>query len=171
MDKIQCHDLIVMAGEIVSGISPQVQHAACKKTLRSAARLAEAQGVTILIENVDLEENPDYLARSVEETFWIAADVDHPHVKVCYDLYHAQIASGNLIANLERHIGLVGKVHIGDVPGHHEPGTGEINFTNIYRKLGEVGYDGYVAMEFLSTGDPVTTLAGAREAALRAATR
>jgi hydroxypyruvate isomerase len=89
---------------------------------------------------------------------------------VCYDLYHAQISGGNLIANLERYIDLVGKVHIGDVPGHHEPGTGEINFPNIYKKLAELGYDGYVAMEFLATGDPVATIARARGDALVAAT-
>jgi hydroxypyruvate isomerase len=171
MEKIQCPGMIVMAGDVVPGLSSQAQRDCCVEALKRAAELAEGQGVTVLLENVDLEENPDYVARSVADVFQIVADVDHPQVKVCYDLYHAQISGGNLIANLERHIDQVGKVHIGDVPGHHEPGTGEINFTNIYRKLAELGYDGYVAMEFLATGDPVTTLACAREAAMLAANR
>jgi hydroxypyruvate isomerase len=161
--------MIVMAGDLVPRLSRQAQHDSCVDALRGAADLAEAQGATVLLENVDLEENPDYLAQSMDDAFRIIADVEHPCLKLCYDLYHAQISGGNLIANLERHIDLVGKIHVGDVPGHHEPGTGEINFTNVYKKLAELGYDGYVAMEFLPTGDPVTTLAAAREAALLAA--
>ncbi|HUA45606.1 MAG TPA: TIM barrel protein [Solirubrobacteraceae bacterium] len=168
-EKLECPGLIVLGGELVPGLSPQAQYDSCVETLKRAAELAENRGVMILLENVDLEENPDYVARSVADTFQIVADVDHPQVKVCYDLYHAQITGGNLIANLERHIDQVGKIHIGDVPGHHEPGTGEINFANIYIKLAELGYDGHVAMEFLPTGDPVETLARAREAALLAA--
>lgn len=169
MEKVECPELIVLGGDLVPGLSPRAQRDSCVEALKRAAELAEEKGATILLENVDLEENPDYIARSVPETFEIVADVDHPQVKVCYDLSHAQISGGNLIANLERYIDHVGKIHIGDVPGHHEPGTGEINFSNIYKKLAELDYDGYVAMEFLATGDPVTTLAHAREAALLAA--
>jgi len=169
MEKVECPDMIVMAGDRMSGLSAHAQHDGRVEALTHAAELAEPQGVRILVENVDLEENPDYLAQSMEAVFQLVRDVDRPNVKVCYDLFHAQLSGGNLIANLERHIDLVGKVHIGDVPGHHEPGTGEINFANIYKKLAELGYDGYVTMEFLPTGDPVTTLAYAREAALLAA--
>jgi hydroxypyruvate isomerase len=169
MEKMECSELIVLGGDLMPGLSPRAQRDSCVEALKRAAELAEGKGFTILLENVDLEENPDYVARSVPETFEIVADVDHPQVKVCYDLFHAQISGGNLIANLERYIEHVGKIHIGDVPGHHEPGTGEINFSNIYKKLAELDYDGYVAMEFLATGDPVTTLAHAREAASLAA--
>jgi hydroxypyruvate isomerase len=168
MEKVQCPSMIVMAGDRVAGVSAQTQRESCVEALKRAGELAQGHGVDILLENVDLEENPDYVARSIEDAFQIVDEVNQPRVKLCYDLYHAQISGGNLIANLERHIGLVGKIHIGDVPGHHEPGTGEINFTNIYKKLAELGYDGYVAMEFLPTADPVTILARAREDALRA---
>ena len=62
----------------------------------------------------------------------------------------------------------MGLVHIADVPGRHEPGPGEINYENIFRKLGELNYTGMVAMEFLPSRDPVEKLRAAREAALRA---
>ena len=62
---------------------------------------------------------------------------------------------------------LLGLVHIADVPGRHEPGTGEINFANIYHKLGELNYKGYVAMEFMPTGDPVAALRAAAAAATK----
>jgi len=168
MEKIDCPEMVVLGGDAVPGLDRRAQRASCVETLKRAAELAESAGVTILLGNVDAEENRDYLARSVVDAFKIVAEVGHPHVKLRYDFSHAQISGGNLIANLERHLDLVGKVHIGDVPGHHEADTGEIKFTNIYSKLAEVGYDGYVAMELVPTGDPVRTLARAREATLLA---
>ena len=57
----------------------------------------------------------------------------------------------------------MGLVHIADVPGRHEPGTGEINYSNIFRKLRELNYHHYAAMEFISTGDTVASLRAARE--------
>jgi hydroxypyruvate isomerase len=91
--------------------------------------------------------------------------VSHPQVQFCYDLFHEQIAEGNLIEKLEKNIEHVGLVHVADVPGRHKPGTGEINYQNIYRKLRELKYDRMVAMEFLPTGDPVEELRAAREMA------
>ena len=61
----------------------------------------------------------------------------------------------------------MGLVHIADVPGRHAPGTGEINYSNVYRKLAELKYDRYAAMEFMPQGDPVTELRAAREMVAR----
>jgi hydroxypyruvate isomerase len=85
-----------------------------------------------------------------------------------YDFYHEQIAAGNLIEKLEKSIPHLGLVHIADVPGRHEPGTGEINYENIFAKLAELNYTGVAAMEFYPTGDPVLQLRAAHEMALRA---
>jgi hydroxypyruvate isomerase len=75
---------------------------------------------------------------------------------------------GNLIEKLEKNIDEVGLIHVADVPGRHEPGTGEINYGNVYKKLAELRYRGVIAMEFYPTGDVVETLRRAREEALRA---
>jgi hydroxypyruvate isomerase len=74
-----------------------------------------------------------------------------------------------LLANLGQHSDKVGVFHIADAPGRHEPGTGEINYLNVYKKLAELNYHRYVTMEFFPTGDPVKTLAHARLEALQAA--
>jgi len=171
MEKIECPALIVMSGNVVPGLSPQAQHASCVEGLKRAAELVEGKGVTLLLENIDLEENPHYYMWSVPEAFQIIEEVNHPQVKFLYDFYHAQISGGNLIANLQRHHDKVGLIHIADVPGRHQPGTGEINYMNIYKKLGELNYNRYVAMEFVPSGDPVKILASAREEALKAARR
>lgn len=168
MEKIECPSIIVMSGDRVPGMAPEAQHASCVEGLKRAAELIEGKGITLLLENIDLEENPRYYLWSMAEAFKIVSEVDHPQVKVLYDFYHAQISGGNLIAPLEKNGSKVGCVHIADVPGRHEPGTGEINYANIYRKLAQLKFSGYVAMEFIPTGEPVASLRVAREEALGA---
>ena len=94
--------------------------------------------------------------------------VNHPQVQFLYDLFHEQIAEGNLIEKLDKHIDVIGLIHIADVPGRHEPGTGEINYANIYSKLIELKYRRVLAMEFKPLGDAVESLRAAREMVGRA---
>jgi hydroxypyruvate isomerase len=171
MEKLECPSLIVMSGDVVPGMSREAQHRSCVEGLKRAAEVVQGKGLTLLLENIDPEENPKYFLTSVAEGFNIVGEVNHPQVKFLYDFFHEQIAEGNLIEKLEKNVEKVGVVHVADVPGRHEPGTGEINYTNIYKKLAALHYDRYIAMEFLPTGDPVESLRAAREMALRAATR
>ena len=94
--------------------------------------------------------------------------VNHPQVQFLYDFFHEQIAEGNLIEKLEKNIDVIGLIHVADVPGRHEPGTGEINYSSIYRKLAQLHYRHVVAMEFRPTGDPIATLRAAKAAAMNA---
>jgi len=172
MEKVDCPSIILLSGDVVPGMAPEVQHQSCIDGLKAAARLIEGKKIAgtpvqLLLETIDREENPRYYLTSAAEAFEVVKAVNHPQVKFLYDFFHEQIAEGNLIEKLEKNIQHVGVAHIADVPGRHEPGTGEINYQNIFRKLGELKYDGVVAMEFLPTGDPVMKLRAAREMALR----
>ena len=168
MHKLECPRLILLSGNKIAGSAPDAQHNACVDNLSRAIELASKENVDIVLENIDPEENPRYYLTSVAEGFEIIRKVNNPNVKFLYDFYHEQIAEGNLIEKLQKNIDIVGIVHIADVPGRHEPGTGEINYDNIYRKLAELKFGGTVAMEFRPTGDPVAALTTAREAALQA---
>jgi hydroxypyruvate isomerase len=167
MEKLECPSLIVTSGNVVPGLSHDEQHQSCIDGLKAAIPLIEGkkingQPVKIIVENIDPEENPKYYLTSVAEGFEIIKAVDHPQVRFLYDLYHEQIAEGNLIEKIQKNLPYIAVIHIADVPGRHEPGTGEINFVNIYRKLIELRYDGTVAMEFKPTGDPTAMLRAAR---------
>ena len=168
--KLECPTIIVLSGNRVEGVSHEAHHNACIEALKPAADMAAKENVTLLLENIDQEENPKYFLTSVAEGFEITRKVDNPHVKFLYDFYHEQISEGNLIAKLEKNIDQVGLVHIADVPGRHQPGTGEINYANIFRKLAELKYDRYAAMEFMPSGDPVAILRAAREQVAQAVT-
>lgn len=169
-ERLECPSIIVMSGNVVPTLTHEQQHASCIEGLKRAADVAERKNIRLLLENIDPEENPKYFLKSVAEGFEVIRSVNHPHVRFLYDFYHEQIAEGNLIEKLEKNIDLVGLCHVADVPHRHEPGTGEINYVNIYKKLAQLGYDRYIAMEFMPTRNPVETLRQAREQALRAAT-
>jgi len=170
-EKLECRAMIVLSGNRVEGLSHDAHHEACIEALKRGADLAAKQKATLLLENIDQEENPKYYLTSVAEGLEIIRKVNHPNVKFLYDFYHEQIAEGNLIEKLEKNIDLIGLVHIADVPGRHEPGTGEINYANIFRKLAELKYDRYAAMEFEPAGDPVAALRSARELVMRSVQR
>ena len=167
LDKLECSSLIILPGNRVPGMSRIAQYQSCVEGLKRAAELIDGKNVRLLIENIDPEENPRYYLTSAAEGFEIIRTVNHPRVRFLYDLYHEQIAEGNLIEKLGKNIDFVGLVHIADVPGRHEPGTGEINYSNIYKKLGQLKYDRYVAMEYLPTYDTLQSLRTNREMALR----
>ena len=167
MRELECTRLILQTGDAIPGISRSEMHANCIETLKRGGEIAAENNIELLIENIDPEENPKYFLTLSAEGFEIVRSVGNPHVKYLYDFFHEQIAAGNLIAKLEKNIELVGLVHVADVPGRHDPGTGEIYYPNIFRKLGELGYSRYVAMEFKPVGEPIAALRAAREMALK----
>ena len=163
MSELECTRLIMQTGDKIPGVSSVEMRANCIETLKRGGDIAAKENIELLVENIDPEENPKYFLIASAEGFEIVRAVGNPHVKFLYDFYHEQIGAGNLIAKLEKNIDLVGLVHVADVPGRHHPGTGEINYPNIFHKLAELHYSRYVAMEFKPIGDPVKELREARE--------
>lgn len=174
MELLSCPAMIVLSGNVVPGLTREAQHQSCVDSLKRAAEVIDGkhidgQPVRLLLENIDPEENSKYFLQSAAECMDVVRAVNHPQVQFLYDIFHEQVAEGNLLEKLEKNIDLVGLIHIADVPGRHEPGTGEINYGNIYRKLAELKYNHMVAMEFRPTDDPVASLRTAREMVERTA--
>ena len=169
METLACPAVIALSGNVVPALSRQAQHQSCIEGLKRAAAIVDGrriagQPVRILLECIDPEENPKYFLTSAAEAIEVVRAVNHPQVQFLYDIFHEQIAEGNLIEKIEKHSDVIGLIHVADVPGRHDPGTGEINYANIYRKLYELNYQRGVAMEFLPIGDPVQALSQARKA-------
>jgi hydroxypyruvate isomerase len=167
VQRLGCGQIILLSGKRIDGAAPGAQRAASIEALKRGAEILSAAGVTGVIEPIDRLENPSIYLDGVTEAFEIVRAVGSSKVKVLYDLYHEQRGMGNLIEKLEKNIDKVGLIHVADVPGRHEPGTGEVNYINIYRRLAELQYRGVIAMEFYPTEDVVQTLRRAREEALR----
>jgi len=166
--ELECPKIILMSGKRLEGVSPASQHQTAIENLKRAGDAISKDDMDIVIEPIDALENPTTYLTTVSEGFEIVRAVGNPEIKVLYDIYHEQRGYGNLIEKLEQNIEWVGLVHVADVPGRHEPGTGEIDYDNIYRKLAELKYDKYIAMEFYPTEDPVESLRAARHCVQRA---
>ena len=163
--RLGCKQIILLSGKRIDGAPAGRQHTASIEALKRAADLLSSAGLVAVIEPIDRLENPTIYLDGVTEAFEITKAVGSPNVRVLYDIYHEQREFGNLIEKFESNIAQVGLIHIADVPGRHEPGTGEINYMNIYRKLAELDYKGTIAMEFYPTNDVVETLRRARDQA------
>jgi hydroxypyruvate isomerase len=160
--ELECPQINIKSGKRLEGVNPEAQFAAAVDNLKRVSDPAAKDGINIVIEPIDLIENPTIFLTSVKDGFEIVRAVNRPNVKVLYDFYHEQRGGGNLIEKLEKNIEWVGLVHIADVPGRHEPGTGEIDYANIYRSLGRLHYDRFIAMEYGPTTDPVASLRKSR---------
>jgi hydroxypyruvate isomerase len=160
--ELHCPQIILLSGKRVEGVTLEAQRQCSIDNLKRAAEIAARSSIEIVIEPIDYLENPAIFMASVTQAFDIAQAVNIPTVKVLYDLYHEQRSFGNLLEKLEKNIDRIGLIHIADVPGRHEPGTGEIAYAAIYRKLAELKYSRWIAMEYYPTTEPIASLKKAR---------
>ncbi len=157
--KLDCHRLIVTVGNELANVSRADQHSNIVAALKAGAPLCEEAGITLVLEplNILVNHKGYYLATSAEG-FQILDEVGSPNVQLLFDIYHQQITEGNLIQNITRNIRKIGHFHVADVPGRHEPGTGEINYGNVFRAIVKAGYTGFIGLEMWPTSDHATAV-------------
>jgi hydroxypyruvate isomerase len=120
--------------------------------LRSLAPLAEEAGITLVLEPLNIfVDHPGYFLNRSEVGFRLVREVNSPRIRLLYDIYHMQVMEGNLIETITSNLDLIGHFHVADVPGRHQPGTGEIQYSNVLKAIREAGYNGYIGMEFEPT--------------------
>jgi hydroxypyruvate isomerase len=153
-EAVGCTRLNALAGHELPGIERAAQLELARDNVRFAADAAGAQGAEVLIEAVNTYENGPYLLSRTQAASDFVRSVGRDNVRLQYDAYHMQRMEGDLTATIERHIGEIAHVQIADGPGRGQPGTGEINFDYVLRRLEELGYDGHVGLEYkASAGD------------------
>ena len=128
--------------------------------LHRVKKIAEDHGVTICMELLNSKrDHHDYMC---DHTAWgvrVMQEVNSPNVKLLYDIYHMQIMEGDLIDTIRENIQWIGHFHSGGVPGRHElDGTQEVQWDGVMRAVAETGFKGYVAHEFVPTGDALDSL-------------
>jgi hydroxypyruvate isomerase len=143
-------DLISFVGIIQPDVPWETQRTQIVDGLKRAGDIAAAGGVTIAFE--PLSVNPNQPRRALDraiDAFPVIKEVNHPNVKICFDMYHLQRTEGNLVVNLRNGLQdkLIKLVQIGDNPGRLEPGTGEINYPFIFKELRRLNWTGYVDTE------------------------
>jgi hydroxypyruvate isomerase len=118
------------------------------ENLRYCAELCAPSGLVLVIEPLNTHRNhPGVFLQRIPQAYLICRAVNSPNVKIINDLYHQQITEGNLIPNIDMAWDEIAAFHVGDNPGRKEPGTGEINYTNIFKHIHAKGYEGTLCLE------------------------
>ena len=145
-------------------LSGTVKLCAMFDTLKECAKLAEESGVLMNLEplNITTDHAGSFLT-STRTAAEITRLIGSPMLKVLYDAYHMQLNEGSICDNIRAYGDQFGHIHVADAPGRHEPGTGEINYAQVFRCLEETGYTGLAGFELI----PKTTTAEAVKAIMR----
>ena len=171
-EKLRCTELNLLLGvlgpngEVIHAIAdhPVTRWITAYKTLCRIAELAEKHNVIFNLEPVNTKiDHPGYALSRIGDAVRLIEQVGSPRVKILFDIYHQQVEEGNTIQLIRDYHPYVGHIHVADVPGRHEPGTGEINYPKVAQALREVGYRGTVGLEAIPLVDDEQALARFRE--------
>lgn len=162
-NKVGAKRLITQVGPD-TGAPREEQHASIVAALREAKPILEDSGVTIMIEPLNtLVNHPGYYLWSAVEGFDIIREVDHPLVKVVYDIYHQQVMEGNIIPNVTQNLDCIAHLHSAGHPGRHELQYGENDYKVIFAAVDKAGYTGACGLEYSPLLDPEESLKIAKE--------
>jgi hydroxypyruvate isomerase len=157
--RLEVPQLILMSGNALPGRSHDEQYASLLEGTKRAGDLVGAAQLTAIVEPLNsLINHKGFFLTTCTEGLKLIREVDQPHVKLLFDIYHEQVQEGNVIRTLTDAAPNVAVFHVADNPGRNDPGTGELNYPNIYKAVQKTGYSGYLAMEYLPIGEQVASL-------------
>lgn len=151
--RVNAGYMTLVSGQVDPRWPREMQFANCIDILRRAVKIVEPHNITLVMEPLNRFRNhPGSFLQTVTDGYLVCKGVDHPNCKVLYDLYHQQIAGGNLIPLFDLCRDQIGYLQVGDNPGRKEPGTGEINYARVFEHVLAEGFDGIVGMEHGNSG-------------------
>ena len=140
--------MTVVPGLVHPRLDPGFQTANVIESLKRAAGILEPHGLVMVIESLNtLRDHPGQFLTRIPQAYQICKAVASPSCRILFDLYHQQITEGNLIPNIDAAWDEIVYFQVGDHPGRKEPGTGEVNYRNVFRHIHGKGYTGIVGME------------------------
>lgn len=160
---LDCKNLVIHSNALGEGgivlnyyneINDYVKFANMYDILKRLAPIAERNGVTLVLEalNTQIDHVGNFLAYTKDSAALIDM-VNSEYIKVLYDVYHMQINEGNIIDTIKEYVNSIGYIHIADVPGRNEPGTGEINYGKVMDTLRKLNYEGVIGFELTPLKD------------------
>jgi hydroxypyruvate isomerase len=155
---LDCPLVHVMAGIPPAATSPDVAAALYAVNLAWACEQAQASGKRLVIEPINHRDMPGYHLHTLEQGAAVVEAIGRERLALQFDVYHCQVTQGDVTVRLETLLPVIGHIQIADVPGRHEPGTGEINWDFVFRHIDALGYAGWVGCEYRPAGDTIAGL-------------
>ena len=150
--SIGCRRMNILLGHEAPGMERGEQLKLAAQNVGFAADEARASGIEVVVEAVNTFQNGPYLLHTTEGAVEFVRSVGRGNLTIQHDFYHMQRMEGNLVANLREYIGEIGHIQIADSPDRGQPGTGEINYPYVLGALEDLGYSGYVGLEYNPVG-------------------
>lgn len=146
--RVNAKWMTVVPGYVDLSLEMAYQTANVVETLRRASEILEPHGLVMVLEPLNWWANhAGQFLTKIPQAYEICRAVDSPSCKILFDIYHQQITEGNIIPNIDKAWTEIGYFQVGDNPGRNEPGTGEINYVNVFGHIHSKGFDGIVGME------------------------
>lgn len=146
--RVHAKWMTVVPGHIDGKLHLDYQSANVVDTLKRAAGILEPHGLVMVLEPLNtLRNHPGMFLTTSPQAYLVCKAVASPSCKILYDIYHQQITEGNLIPNIDAAWDEIAYFQVGDNPGRREPGTGEINYRNVFKHIHGKRFTGIVGME------------------------
>jgi hydroxypyruvate isomerase len=157
--KLDVPQVILLSGNEQTALSREEQYASLVESAKRATDLAAAAEVTLILENLNSKvDHKGYFLTSAREALRVAKEVDNPHFRLLFDIYHEYVQNGDPIPVMNEAEPYTAVYHVADAPGRHDPGTGQMKWQDIYRAIGKSSYAGYLTLEYLPVRDQVASL-------------
>jgi len=144
--KIGAFAMIVLIGENAPFNKENV-----KKCLEAAIPLLEENNVNLIVEPLNSFDRVGYSMPFATPVFELLREINNPHIKMLYDIYHQNMMGDFDINQIKENIDLIGHFHVADCPGRHEPGTGNIDYVSIIKEINRLDYKGFIGLEYRAT--------------------
>lgn len=148
-EALGCQRLNCLAGLMPVGIPYDELEDVLVRNLAYAAERLDTAGIILLLEALNRQDLPTCMVASTPQLERIHDRVGSDNLRFQYDFYHLRVMEEDVLATFERLLRRIGHVQIADVPGRHEPGTGEMDYSLIFKEIDRLGYDGWVGCEYL----------------------
>lgn len=146
--ELNCNNINILSGIVPEDCNYDLAEKTFIDNLRFCAEECTEAGIKLLAEAINTQDIPGFFLNNSAQAFALFKAVEHANIKLQYDIYHMQIMEGNLIQTLRNNLEKIGHIQFADVPGRHEPQTGELNFGNIFKALDDMGYSGITSLEY-----------------------
>ncbi|MGE0417206.1 MAG: 2-oxo-tetronate isomerase [Acetobacteraceae bacterium] len=160
---LDCKLVHCMAGIPAPDVSPVTAASLYAANLSWAAEQAVAAGVRIAIEPINHRDMPGYFLNTQAQGAAVVEAIGVDRIGLQFDVYHVQITEGDITKRMEKYMPVIAHMQIADVPARNEPGTGEIGWRYVFRRMDELGYQGWVGCEYRPAGDTVAGLGWIRQ--------
>jgi hydroxypyruvate isomerase len=155
---LSCPRLHLMAGLAPAGVPRDTLMAVYAANLAHAAEECAKAGVKPVIEPINHRDIPGFILNTTREAVAVIEAIGPERLGLQFDLYHCQVTEGDLVKRAEALLPYIAHMQVADNPGRNEPGTGEVNWPFVFRRIDEIGFRGWIGCEYRPAGETTAGL-------------